>query len=722
MTRPPKIGPWEIQRKLAKGGFAQVYLGRRQYPHGVEKTGVLKVPLPGTLADADSIRTFRKEAAIAMKLAHNNIVSVIDVGEHQGVPYLVMEYIAGLNVSDLTKRLRLAGSQWSIDMVAHVIRELLYALEHAHSRKIGGVAQQIVHRDIKPANVMVSESGGVHLTDFGIAAAVSVHSSKLSTKGTLGYMAPEHLVLGEATHKSDLFGVGAIMWEMLECRRFREGVPSERLQYVVATGEIPPLTRPGIPAPLRDLCLRLLSAEPDGRPPIELALDVLEGYGSQRSRLSKLCRLHAGKAAERTGHTKVEIQALPELDRTFAVAAATREPDAPVLRRKEASSDEHDGDTGPARLAFLQDDEPTPTGLERVVPRSVVPAAPIEPDPIAPAPTEVPDDLDEEEPRTEVMTPFGGLAPTPRTDKIIDTIAVGVGASTPSRAAPRPEPAPRSSPSTAQPTARRSAGSGGRPAAAGGLDVPQLGALRRQDSSSPIVAASRGRTEPAAAAVATPARVPRRRVWPVIVGIIAAVAVAGIGLWLSLPAPSDASPIDPNGSQQRSEPQPVAAAAEPMPPPATPAEPDELGAEPASEPTGTSTTLSASAALPHAGSTQGQEDSGDSPPVEPDAILDDPTPAIERPGTRKPAPRAVTVKLKLGFVERVDVKLDGEIESLHRARKTSTVSVPAGRTRVRWRFDDGDEWRGPMTFDLPARNDHTLVFGKDGPRHSVSDR
>ncbi|MCA9687941.1 MAG: serine/threonine protein kinase, partial [Myxococcales bacterium] len=163
------------------------------------------------------------------RLVHPNVVGVHAVGELNELPYLVMDYIPGKDLSQLLRATIRVGAPWDVETAIHVVREVGQGLLYAHSyEQPDGTPLQIVHRDVASKNVMIDGTGSVRLMDFGVATSLSTMTSRIHVKGTLPYMAPEHY-LGQAATASDVFGLGAIFWEMLAGRKFRAELEGQEL-------------------------------------------------------------------------------------------------------------------------------------------------------------------------------------------------------------------------------------------------------------------------------------------------------------------------------------------------------------------------------------------------------------------------------------------------------------------------------------------------------------
>lgn len=239
------IGPYDLIRLLGTGGMGEVWMGRRTTLGGATKVVAVKILARERVHDANARKMFFDEARLSMLLTSANIVQVFDVGEDQGTCYMAMEWVDGLDLSDVTERLRGRGQRLPVHIVAHIIGEILKALAYAHELRHQGECRAIIHRDISPHNVMLSVTGEVKLMDFGIARISSEKTSGMHVKGKLRYMPPEQLRGNSRAPTIDLFAVGAILHELLDGKPFRGGVIDEpRLYGMILDGEVDPLSAP----------------------------------------------------------------------------------------------------------------------------------------------------------------------------------------------------------------------------------------------------------------------------------------------------------------------------------------------------------------------------------------------------------------------------------------------------------------------------------------------
>src|SRR5688572_26073601 len=222
--------------------MAEVWMGRRAAMAGASKAVAIKLLAREVVDDPTYREMFLEEARLSMLLTNSNVVQVFDCGEVAGECFMVMEWVDGLNLAELTQKMQQGGEQLSVAVSAHVIGEVLRALAYAHGLHHDGVEATIVHRDVSPHNVLVSISGEVKLADFGVARLAREETSGLHVKGKLRYMAPEQLRGRSREPTVDLYAVGAILHELVEGKRFRATRDEADLYAQVLSGEYSPLT------------------------------------------------------------------------------------------------------------------------------------------------------------------------------------------------------------------------------------------------------------------------------------------------------------------------------------------------------------------------------------------------------------------------------------------------------------------------------------------------
>lgn len=200
---PQIFGKYVLEREIAAGGMARVYLATLRGAVGFEKRLVVKQIRTELASDEAFVTRFVEEAKTAVELSHPNIVPVYELGVEQGVYYIAMELCEGLTLSEVLAETGPLGPLEG----AYVGAEICRALDYAHRRA------RIVHRDVTPRNVLIDDEGAVRLIDFGIAAPVTRDSARTEVFGSPGHMPPEQLHGAELSPATDVFAVGALLIE-----------------------------------------------------------------------------------------------------------------------------------------------------------------------------------------------------------------------------------------------------------------------------------------------------------------------------------------------------------------------------------------------------------------------------------------------------------------------------------------------------------------------------
>ena len=321
-----EIGPYTLVRRLGMGGMAETFVAVRRGPGGFTQRVCLKLVLPFFREDEEFVKLFQREARLAAKLRHSNIVGVIDFGEIAGRSYMALELVDGVDLRVLLDAE--SGGKLSPERVALLGHDLAAALDHAHnpprdSDVDGGASGAIVHRDISPSNVLISTHGEIMLSDFGVAKAVTGSSRQQSAvKGKIPYMSPEQLRLEPLDGRADLFGVGVVLFEALSGKRPYEGGHAPATIMLILEGKHLPLASlaPGAPAELCALIDRLIEPDRENRPASAAQLiELLDPYvPSPRARRALGKRVAELRPPERS------LQELGEL----ATARRPKESDA----------------------------------------------------------------------------------------------------------------------------------------------------------------------------------------------------------------------------------------------------------------------------------------------------------------------------------------------------------------------------------------------------------
>lgn len=251
------FGKYEIVGELARGAMGVVYVARQP---GLERLIAIKVLREGEEATQEQVVRFHREAEVASKLRHPNIVPIHDVGIHEGKHYFTMDYIDGETLEARLKRGRI-----SVNEAVELMEKIARAIHYAHTKGV-------VHRDLKPSNLLLDDQGEPHVTDFGLARRMDVKSALTRSGTALGtpfYMAPEQICGdNEAIDaRTDVFALGVILYEMLAGRRPFSGNSAVEIFQQVTIEEPTPLTRiePSVPKDLEAVCEKALEKQIERR-------------------------------------------------------------------------------------------------------------------------------------------------------------------------------------------------------------------------------------------------------------------------------------------------------------------------------------------------------------------------------------------------------------------------------------------------------------------------
>lgn len=273
---PPAMGRYELFRRLGRGGMAEVFLARRRAA-GVEKWLVVKRLRPERVGDVRFLELFVREARLSMSLAHQNIVPVFDFGRSDDQVFIAMERVEGKDLGSTLKRATQLGIAMPEVLVAFVAAECCQALAYAHDRRSPeGSPLGIVHRDVTPRNLMLSWSGEVKLTDFGIAALAD--DAARTIVGTPAYMAPEQARGEPLDPRADIYGLGMVIREALTGERPRREDEHQAMLAAARSGELLPWPL-GTTSPLVAIVDRATAADREQRyPDARHMLEELDGF------------------------------------------------------------------------------------------------------------------------------------------------------------------------------------------------------------------------------------------------------------------------------------------------------------------------------------------------------------------------------------------------------------------------------------------------------------
>jgi serine/threonine-protein kinase len=355
-----RIGKYQLVKKLAVGGMGEVWLARQRGPAGFEKLVVVKTLLKHLKEDQEFVNMFFDEARIAAVLSHPNIAQIYDLGEDQGEYYIAMEYVHGASLRDVLVTALEQGSGMPLALKVRVIADAAAALDFAHQAKTpAGQPLDLIHRDVSPQNILIGMNGAVKLIDFGVAKAANklVRTATGIIKGKYAYMSPEQAYGKPLDGRSDVFGLGIVLWEIL-CvdRLFKRDNETETLQAVVGAPIHPPSMHDrSVPKSLDPIVMKALSRELSGRYESAGAFQkALEGW-LQKQRLPATSA-HLAAFMKGLFPHDVELKPLDELAEvtlsTDGSAAALPPPEAP--KKVRAGSQVLDQQELEARIKGVQ--------------------------------------------------------------------------------------------------------------------------------------------------------------------------------------------------------------------------------------------------------------------------------------------------------------------------------------------------------------------------------
>lgn len=274
-TMPEHLGPYRLLQILGQGGMSQVFLAVRYGASGFEKKVAIKT-LPSDSWDDDTRnKALIEEARLCAKLNHPNLIQVYDLGVDDGIYYLCMEAVDGFSLRTLIQ-----SSKIPVSVTLWIATELLKALDYLENvTDAANRPLRLVHRDINPSNILLSRTGEVKLTDFGIAKATFLSEITWGRflKGTIAYMSPEQIVGTPLSPQSDQFSLGVVLAEMLTGIRPFDASSLSDMMERIKLAENPEL--PGLPDDLRTILQTMLAPLPSQRYPSARTLFyILEDY------------------------------------------------------------------------------------------------------------------------------------------------------------------------------------------------------------------------------------------------------------------------------------------------------------------------------------------------------------------------------------------------------------------------------------------------------------
>jgi serine/threonine protein kinase len=336
-TRPRKrIGRYAVTGRIGRGGMGMVYRG---YDQALEREVAVKtLTVEGTL-DIESRKRFEIEAKAAARLQHPNILTVFELGEERGVPFIVMELLPGMDLEALLRSGEELLLEEKLDVVVQVCRGLAFAHEHG-----------IVHRDIKPSNVRLLDDGSVKIMDFGIAKLQGTGITQSGVMvGTVHYMSPEQIRGQTLDGRSDVFSLGVILYELLAGRRPFSGQGATEVLYKIVHEAPAPLSEArAVPMRLQAVVDKALCKDRDGRhasatqlaEELSAVLAELSREATVQVALADVEVLNASRRLLKEGRPDESLRRLKELSerlpRSLEARRALRAAGRELQRRQQA--------------------------------------------------------------------------------------------------------------------------------------------------------------------------------------------------------------------------------------------------------------------------------------------------------------------------------------------------------------------------------------------------
>ena len=263
--QPVKFGKYLLLDRIAVGGMAELYRAKLIGDEGFEKLIAIKKILPHLVGEERLVKSFIDEARLAAFLEHENIIRIYDFGKNNNDLFIAMEYLSGKNLREVIDYSKQKSQPIGLGKTLYIFLCICNGLHYAHSLKdFSGTSLNIIHRDISPPNIFITYGGDVKIIDFGIAKASSQNTATQAgtIKGKVAYMSPEQANGNVLDHRSDIFAIGAILYEMITGKKPFEGDTFEILAKVRNVDfELPEKIVTGIPASLNDIILKSLAKD-----------------------------------------------------------------------------------------------------------------------------------------------------------------------------------------------------------------------------------------------------------------------------------------------------------------------------------------------------------------------------------------------------------------------------------------------------------------------------
>jgi TonB family protein len=377
-----RFGQYEILERIASGGMAELFRARFRGVEGFQKIVAIKKILPNIAGDEEFLTMFADEAKLAAQLNHPNIVHIFDLGRiESGGYFIAMEHVDGRDLRSILHLARDTGLRVPIPLAVSIAAKIAAALDYAHRRRGDeGSDLHIVHRDVSPPNILVSTDGDIKLCDFGIAKAASKVSRTESgaLKGKVPYMSPEQAWGRAVDKRSDIYSLGAVLFEMLAGHKLFRGDSDLDVLEKVRAGDVvaPSGLNPEVPPALDAAVLKALAREPDNRyasasdllRDLEAVLRTYEPAPSSADLAAYVRHLETEEAALREARLR-EAQAPPAPPTPPAPPVRLAEPAEPPPGKSRRVK--------PVRVPLPEAPQPAPkVVIEPAPPKAAPPMAP----------------------------------------------------------------------------------------------------------------------------------------------------------------------------------------------------------------------------------------------------------------------------------------------------------------------------------------------------------
>ncbi len=338
------FGQYELMELIATGGMAEVYKARMRGVEGFQKIVAIKRILPHLTNNDEFVTMFIDEAKLAAQLQHPNIIHIYDLGKIEKSYYIAMEYIHGKDLRSILRELAEKNRRMPVPLAVFVGSRLAAALDYAHrKRDLQGSAMSLVHRDVSPQNVLISHDGDIKLCDFGIAKAASKasHTRAGALKGKLQYMSPEQAWGKDLDHRSDIFSLGLVLYEMVTGRKAFAGDSELSVLEQVRSPRLTPPREvdPAVPAELDTIIMKALREDRDTRyqtasslaSDLESVLQTARPAPGAAELGAFLTRLDADEDEEEIAAGGEPAAERPEPEAAPAAAPEEPQPDTPAV-------------------------------------------------------------------------------------------------------------------------------------------------------------------------------------------------------------------------------------------------------------------------------------------------------------------------------------------------------------------------------------------------------